>query len=82
MLAVGGDFMAGMVGMLVDACKIVSFDLFGCCAPPSVVLFKHDDLNWSKLNSGNAAAEVSAVSLKMEMERKTFFYRTSVSDRS
>lgn len=63
--ATGGSVMAEMVGILADADKIMSFGLFGCC-PPSLELFKHDDLNSSKLNSGNAAVDVSAVSLKIE----------------
>lgn len=61
--------MAGMDGILVDAGNMMSFDLF-VCWPPSFGLFKHDDLNSFMLNSGNAAAEVSAVSLK---EKKKHF---------
>lgn len=68
MLATVGDFMAEMTGILVDMGKIMSFDLFGCC-PPLLKSFKHDDLNSSKVNSGNAAADVSGVSLEMEKIR-------------
>lgn len=59
--------MAGIDGILVDAGKILSFGLFGCWPPP-FGLFKHDDLNSFMLNSGNAAAEVSAVSLKEKIK--------------
>lgn len=65
MLATDGGAMAEMTGILVDTGKIMSFDLFVCC-PPLLELFKHDDLNSSKLNSGNAAADVSGVSLGMK----------------
>lgn len=68
-----GDFMAEMTGILVDTGKIMSFGLFGCC-PPLVELFKHDDLNSSKLNSGNAAADVSGVNL--EMKKKMLYWKT------
>lgn len=70
-LAVGGDLITGMVGMLVDAGIIISLVLFDCC-PLLPELFKQDDLNSSKLNSGNAAAEVSAVSL--QGDRKNTLY--------
>lgn len=63
-----GDLMFGMDGMLVDAGKIISFDLFDC-GPLLLELFRHDDLNSSKLNSGKAAADVSVVNLKIKIKK-------------
>lgn len=60
--------MFGMDGMLVDAGKIISFDLFDC-GPLLLELFRHDDLNSSKLNSGKAAADVSVVNLKIKIKK-------------